>query len=74
MSNLTENTLQLARLENAGEIQLDWQSIEEIVGSVLSRVRQRDPHRRIALDVDVRRVRHGELADYPGPAPKAPDD
>lgn len=34
----------------------------------------RDPHRRIALDVEVRRVRHGELADCPGPAPKAPDD
>jgi two-component system, OmpR family, sensor histidine kinase KdpD len=47
LSNLTENTLQLARLENAGEIQLDWQSIEEIVGSVLSRVRRRDPKRRI---------------------------
>ncbi|KAB2345158.1 DUF6891 domain-containing protein [Actinomadura rudentiformis] len=26
----------------------------------------RDPRRRIALDVDVRRVRYGELADYPG--------
>lgn len=47
LSDLTENTLQLARLENAGEIQLDWQSIEEIVGSVLSRVRHRDPRRRI---------------------------
>jgi len=47
LSNLTENTLQLARLENAGEIQLDWQSIEEIVGSVLARVRRRDPDRRI---------------------------
>ncbi|MBA2961655.1 MULTISPECIES: DUF4118 domain-containing protein [Ramlibacter] len=47
LSNLTENTLQLARLENAGELHLDWQSIEEVVGSVLARVRQRDPRRRI---------------------------
>lgn len=47
LSNLTENTLQLARLENSGELHLDWQSIEEIVGSVLARVRQRDQRRRI---------------------------
>lgn len=48
---LTENTLQLARLDHAGEIHLDWQSIEEIVGSVLARVRQRDPEGRIRSQV-----------------------
>ncbi|MFI0351003.1 DUF6891 domain-containing protein [Actinomadura sp. 9N407] len=34
-----------------------------------------DPRRRIALDVDPRRVRHGELADHPGHGltPKEPD-
>ncbi|MGE4241468.1 sensor histidine kinase [Ramlibacter sp.] len=47
LSSLTENTLQLARLENSGELRLDWESMEEIVGAVLARVRQRDPARRI---------------------------
>jgi two-component system sensor histidine kinase KdpD len=44
---MTENTLQLVRLENAGELNLDWQAMEEIVASVLARVRQRDTTRRI---------------------------
>jgi len=44
---LTENTLQFARLENAGKIQRDWQAMEEIVGSVLARVRQRDSSGRV---------------------------
>jgi len=47
LATLTENTLQLVRLDNAGELNLDWQSMEEIVGSVLARVRQRDTTRRI---------------------------
>jgi two-component system sensor histidine kinase KdpD len=48
LSTLTENTLQLVRLGNATQdIQLDWESIEEIVGSVLARVRQHDLTRRI---------------------------
>lgn len=47
LSTMTENTLQLVRLENAGELNLDWQAMEEIVGSVLARVRQRDTTRRI---------------------------
>jgi two-component system sensor histidine kinase KdpD len=45
---LSENTLQLVRLGNASQdIQLDWESIEEIVGAVLARVRQHDSARRI---------------------------
>ena len=44
---LTENTLQLVRLDHAGELRLDWESVEEIVGAVLARVRQRDVARRI---------------------------
>lgn len=48
---ITENTLQLVRLENAGEVALDWQSIEEIVGAVLARVRARDVARRIRSQV-----------------------
>lgn len=48
LSNVTENTLQLVRLTSAGQrIQRDWESLEEIVGAVLARVRQRDPTRRI---------------------------
>jgi K+-sensing histidine kinase KdpD len=40
--------LQLVRL-TSGDLDLmrDWESIEEIVGSVLARLRQRDPTRRI---------------------------
>lgn len=48
---ITENTLQLVRLENAGELVLGWESIEEIVGAVLARVRARDPGRRIRSQV-----------------------
>lgn len=48
---LTDNTLQLVRLQNAGELALDWQSVEEIVGAVLARVRARDVSRRIHSQV-----------------------
>ena len=45
LSRLTDNTLQLARLGAVGlTLQRDWESVEEIVGTVLRRVRQRDPH------------------------------
>ena len=48
LSTVTENTLQLVRLANASQtLQHDWESMEEIVGAVLLRVRQRDPARRI---------------------------
>lgn len=48
LSTVTENTLQLVRLSNTTQdIRLDWESMEEIVGAVLARVRQRDPTRRI---------------------------
>ncbi len=48
LSTLTENTLQLVRLTSPQqELRRDWESLEEIVGAVLSRVRQRDPARRI---------------------------
>ena len=52
LSSITENTLQLLRLANAsGELKRDWESMEEIVGAVLARVRQRDPARRIKSSV-----------------------
>lgn len=52
LSTVTENTLQLVRLTNsAQELRQDWESMEEIVGAVLSRARQRDPGRRIQSKV-----------------------
>lgn len=48
LSTVTENTLQLVRLTSPAQaLRRDWESLEEIVGAVLARVRQRDPGRRI---------------------------
>lgn len=48
LTRLTDNTLQLARLDSPDlELRMDWESLEEIVGSVLQRVRRRDPERRV---------------------------
>ncbi|MGQ2981649.1 MAG: sensor histidine kinase, partial [Polaromonas sp.] len=52
LSSVTENTLQLVRLSSASqELRRDWEAMEEIVGAVLARVRQRDPGRRIRSSV-----------------------
>ena len=52
LSTLTENTLQLVQLTSLQqELRRDWESLEEIVGSVLARLRQRDPGRRIKSKV-----------------------
>lgn len=52
LSTVTENTLQLVRLTSVQkELRRDWESLEEIVGTVLARVRQRDPGRRIKSKV-----------------------
>jgi two-component system sensor histidine kinase KdpD len=52
LSTITENTLQLVQLTNAAQpLHRDWESMEEIVGSVLARMRQRDPQRRIHAKV-----------------------
>ena len=52
LADVTENTLQLVRLtEGPVELQRSWESIEEIVGAVLARVRARDPARRIRSHV-----------------------
>ncbi len=54
LTTITENTLQLLRLANASrDLKKDWESMEEIVGAVLARVRQRDPARRIKSRVPV---------------------
>lgn len=45
---MADNTLQLVRLGSPGHVlQTGWESLQEIVGSVLNRVRQHDPARRI---------------------------
>jgi two-component system sensor histidine kinase KdpD len=52
LSTLTENTLQLVRLSGETlDLRRDWESMEEIVGSVLTRTRRRDPMRRISSRV-----------------------
>jgi two-component system sensor histidine kinase KdpD len=52
LSNVTENTLQLVQLSNsAAPPQKGWESMEEIVGAVLGRMRLRDIHHRISAQV-----------------------
>lgn len=52
LSTVTENTLQLVRLASPIQaLRRDWESMEEIIGAVLARVRERDPARRIQSKV-----------------------
>jgi two-component system sensor histidine kinase KdpD len=53
LSRLTENTLQLARLDAPGlTLALDWESAEELAGGALARVRRHDPQRRLRSRVE----------------------
>lgn len=62
LSRMTDNTLQMARLEATGvSLHLDWESAEEIVGTVLRRTRQRGPQ----LAERARRVRARLEPDLP---------
>ena len=55
LAAMTENTLQWARLSDPQPaLHADWESIEEIVGSVLTRVRRRDPLRRVKAEIPAR--------------------
>ena len=48
LARLTDNTLQLARLDTPGlALHKDWESVEELVGTVLRRLRQRGETRRV---------------------------
>jgi len=48
LSRLTDNTLQLARLDSPGvALRCDWESAEELVGTVLRHARRHDPARRV---------------------------
>ncbi len=52
LSHITENTLQLVQLTNAAQpLRRDWESMEEIAGAVLGRLRLRDTERRITTKV-----------------------
>jgi two-component system sensor histidine kinase KdpD len=52
LASLTENTLQLVRLANSTQsLTRDWEAMEEIIGSVLARIRQVDTGRRIVSKV-----------------------
>lgn len=53
LARITENTLQLARLDAVGlDLAKDWESPEELIGSVIRRLRLRDPGRRLRVRVD----------------------
>lgn len=48
LSRLTDNTLQLARLDGPGvALRCDWESAEEVVGAALRKARRRDPQHRV---------------------------
>lgn len=52
LATLTDNTLQFVRLANpVQDLHRDWESVEEIVGAALARVRPHDPLRRIRSSV-----------------------
>ena len=53
LHRMAENTLQLARLATPGVVLArDWESLEEIVGAVVARVRRRDPAAPLQLRVE----------------------
>lgn len=52
LGTVTENTLQLVQLNNqARPLRRNWESMEEVVGAVLVRMREMDPSRRISTQV-----------------------
>ncbi|MEN0039531.1 MAG: ATP-binding protein [Cellvibrio sp.] len=53
LRRLTSNVLQLARLDAIGNnISGDWESAEEIVGSVIRRMRSHDPQQRLSAKLE----------------------
>jgi two-component system sensor histidine kinase KdpD len=52
LNRMTTNTLQLARLDAAPfQIKKDWESLQEILGAVMAKARQRYALRKITVDV-----------------------
>ena len=59
LARLTDNTLQLARLDSLGSmpaaggaLRMDWESAEEIIGTVIRRARQRSPAARLQANIE----------------------
>ena len=53
LSTMTNNTLQLARLDADGvQITKDWESLEELIGSAVARARSRYPDLRVGLRIE----------------------
>lgn len=53
LHRLTNNVLQLARLDAiGGTVQGDWESAEEIIGSVMRRMRNHDLHQRLSAKLE----------------------
>lgn len=53
LSTMTDNTLQLARLDADGvQLTKDWESMEELIGSAAARTRSRYPDVRLALRIE----------------------
>ncbi len=53
LRRLTDNTLQLARLDAPGlQLSCDWESVEDLVGAALRRARSHDPQRRLRARLD----------------------
>lgn len=53
LARITDNTLQLARLDAAGlDLARDWESPEELIGSVMRRLRQRQPSQTVRALVE----------------------
>jgi two-component system sensor histidine kinase KdpD len=50
LSRLTDNTLQLVRLDAPGvKLNLDWESPDELAGAAIERARRHDPERRLKV-------------------------
>jgi two-component system sensor histidine kinase KdpD len=50
LSRLTDNTLQLVRLDAPGvKLRLDWESPDELAGAAIERARRHDPERRLKV-------------------------
>ena len=50
LSRLTDNTLQLVRLDAPGvKLKLDWESPDELAGAAIERARRHDPDRRLKV-------------------------
>ena len=53
LGQLTDNTLELARLSSPGvDLRLDWESPEELIGTTLRRVRRHDAERRVCARLE----------------------